>query len=58
MCTSIICLLMTQMELNDQTKMDFESTLLRGPSSNWMYMKVMIQATPQSWEEFKAVLIS
>ena len=42
-----------QLQLNDQTKMNFSSTLLTGTPSNWWFMKVMAQATPQTWDGFK-----
>lgn len=40
------------LQLNDQTKMNFASTLLTGNASNWWYMKVMSQAVPATWNEF------
>ena len=45
-----------QLQLNDQTKMNFASTLLTGTASNWWYMKVMSQAIPQNWEGFKVAV--
>ena len=47
-----------QLTLDDQTKMNFASTLLTGTASNWWYMKVMGQATPTSWNDFKATVVA
>lgn len=47
-----------QLQLNEQTKMNFASTLLTGTASNWWYMKVMSQAIPQTWNDFKVSVIA
>lgn len=37
-----------QLQLDDQKKISFASTLLSGNASNWWYMQVMSQAIPQT----------
>lgn len=41
------------LQLNDQTKISFASTLMKGNAANWWYMKIQFSDIPQSWQEFK-----
>lgn len=48
----------SQLQLNDQSKMNFASRLLTAPAYYWWYMKMMSQSTPLSWDDFKAAMIT
>ena len=57
-CFGLLVVGNNQLTLDDQTKMNFASTLLTGTASNWWYMKVMSQATPTTWNDFKAAVVA
>lgn len=45
-----------ELNLNDQTKIAFASTLLRGTSSNWWFMKVQSGQAPNTFDAFMVAL--
>lgn len=45
-----------QIQLNEQTKMSFASTLLTRTASNRWHIKVMSQAVPQSLDDIKVAV--
>lgn len=51
-----LLIVIPQLQFNDQTKMNLESSLMTGAAPIRWYMKVLSQATPQPWEHLKAAI--